>query len=132
MMIRLASAILAIGVAGCAARPGDSCCAPGTAGVLRHVVLFKFKDGAPPDQIRAIEEKFRTLKGRIPGISAFEWGTNVSPEKLDQGFTHCFYVTFPDAASRDAYLPHPAHKEFVDVLRPHLDKVLVVDYVAKE
>ncbi len=99
---------------------------------LRHVVLFKFKDGAPPEAIRAIEEKFRGLKARIPGIADFEWGTNVSPEKLDQGFTHCFFVTFPDAAARDAYLPHPAHQEFVAVLRPHLDKVLVVDYVARE
>jgi hypothetical protein len=28
------------------------------------------------------------------------------------------------------YLPHPAHKAFVDVLMPHLDKVLVIDYWA--
>jgi len=25
-------------------------------------------------------------------------------------------------------LPHPAHKEFVAVVVPHVDKVLVVDY----
>jgi hypothetical protein len=99
--------------------------------VLRHVVLFKFKDGTPADQVRAIEEKFRALKRRIPEIREFEWGTNVSPEKLDQGFTHCFLVTFANAAARDAYLPHPAHQEFVAFLKPHLDKVLVVDYVPR-
>jgi quinol monooxygenase YgiN len=99
---------------------------------LRHVVLFKFKDGATKEQVRDVEERFGRLKAQIPGILAYEWGTNVSPEKLDQGFTHCFFVTFPDAAARDAYLPHPAHKAFVEVLKPHLEKALVVDYVVKE
>lgn len=54
------------------------------AGCLRHVVLFKFKEGAPAERVWALEEKFRSLKERIPGILEFEWGTNVSPEKLDQ------------------------------------------------
>ncbi len=101
-------------------------------GVLRHVVLFKWKDGTPPATVKAIEDSFRALPARVPGIQGFEWGTDVSPEKLAQGFTHCFLVTFPDAAARDAYLPHPAHQEFVELMKPHLDKVLVVDYVARD
>jgi hypothetical protein len=120
----------------------SSCCSvcpggPGGArtadlGVLRHLVLFKWKDGTPPATVKAIEDAFRALPGRIPGIQGFEWGTDVSPEKLAQGFTHCFFVTFPDTAARDVYLPHPAHKEFVELMKPHLDQVLVVDYVAKD
>ncbi|MFN6127640.1 MAG: Dabb family protein, partial [Planctomycetota bacterium] len=35
-------------------------------------------------------------------------------------------------ADRKVYLPHPAHKAFVDVLKPHLDKVQVIDYWAQE
>jgi len=30
------------------------------------------------------------------------------------------------------YLPHQAHQDFVKVLRPVLDKVLVLDYVSKD
>ena len=41
-------------------------------------------------------------------------------------------MTFNDAAGRDAYLPHPAHKEFGKVAGPHFDKVLVIDFVAKD
>ena len=41
-------------------------------------------------------------------------------------------VTFNDTKGRDAYLPHPAHKAFGKVLRPYLDKVLVIDFVAKD
>lgn len=101
------------------------------AGRLRHVVLFKFKDGAAEADIRAVEAAFRALPSKIEAIREFEWGTNNSPEGFAQGFTHCFFLTFDSAAARDAYLPHPAHKEFGASLKPVLDKVLVVDYWAK-
>jgi hypothetical protein len=99
---------------------------------LRHVVLFKFKSEATKEQIEEIVAGFQGLPKKIDGVTAFEWGTDVSPEGLADGFTHCFVVTFKDAKSRDTYLPHPAHKEFVAMLLPKLDKVLVVDYFAKK
>src|SRR5262245_60788891 len=61
---------------------------------LRHVVFFKFKDTATPAQIKQVEDAFRALPSRISVIKEFEWGTNVSPENLNQGFTHCFFLTF--------------------------------------
>jgi hypothetical protein len=100
--------------------------------MLRHVVLFKFKAESTPEQIKAVEDAFRALPGKINAIADFEWGTDVSVENKAEGFTHCFFVTFNSEADRDAYLPHPAHKEFGSVLRPHLDKVLVFDYWAKK
>ena len=102
-----------------------------TEGTYRHVVLFKFKDSATPEQVKKIENAFGELPAKIDSITAYEWGTNVSPEGLADGFTHCFLVSFKDKAGLDVYLPHPAHKAFVDLLKPQLDKVLVVDYVAK-
>lgn len=99
-------------------------------GMIRHVVLFKFKEGTSEADVKKITDAFAKLPEQIAEIADFEWGTNDSPEGLAQGFTHCFLVTFKDAKARDAYLPHPAHKAFVDVLKSHLDKVLVVDYVA--
>ena len=96
--------------------------------MLRHVVLFKFKDSSTPEQIKSVEAAFSALPDKINTIVDYEWGTNVSPENLAQGFTHCFLVTFKNAADRDAYLPHPAHKAFGKVLGPHLDKVLVIDF----
>ena len=97
-------------------------------GALRHVVLFKFKDGTTPEQVRAIEENFQGLPDLIPTIIDFEWGTDVSEENKADGFTHCFLVTFADAAGRAVYLPPPAHKEFVALAGPAFDKVLVIDY----
>ena len=100
-------------------------------GVYRHVVLFKFKDSATPDQIKAVEDAFRELPKKITTITGYEWGTNVSPEGKNDGFTHCFFVTFKDKAGVEVYLPHPDHKAFGALLRPILDKVLVVDYVSQ-
>jgi hypothetical protein len=98
---------------------------------LRHVVLFKFKDESSDEEVQEVVDAFMALKSKISEIEDLEWGTNNSPEGLDQGFTHCFFVTFKSEADRDIYLPHPEHKAFVEVLGPHLDKVLVVDYWAK-
>lgn len=98
----------------------------------RHVVLFKFKGDATPDQVKAVEEAFKALPSKINTIVDFEWGTDVSPEGKNDGFTHCFFVTFKDKAGLEVYLPHPAHKEFGSSLRPILDKVCVVDYVVRK
>ena len=98
---------------------------------LRHVVMFKFKDEAPKEGIEAVEKAFVSLRDSIPLIRSLEWGTDVSTEGINQGFTHCFLVTFASEEDRDAYLPHPAHKAFGDVLKPVIDKVMVIDYWAR-
>jgi hypothetical protein len=108
--------------------PGGSATQAGGSKHLRHVVLFKFKDSSAEADVDRIVAAFRGLPAKIAEIKEFEWGTDVSPEGKSQGFTHCFVVTFASAADRDAYIPHPAHKEFVAILKPHLDKVCVVDF----
>jgi len=114
--------------AACPKTAGSTACCAADTRVLRHVVLFSFKDSATAEDIRKVEEAFRSLPAKIPQIAGFEWGTDVSPEKRNEGFTHCFLLTFRSEADRDAYLPHADHKAFAEALGPHLQKVLVVDY----
>ncbi len=104
-----------------------------TPGVLRHLVMLKFKDGAAADKVKAVETAFVALPSKISAIQDFEWGMNVSPEGLNKGFTHCYLVTFKDQAGLDAYLPHKSHKAFVALLDGLLADggVFVLDYVAK-
>lgn len=99
---------------------------------LRHIVLCAFQSEATAETIALLARQFARLKEDIPGVRHFECGSNVSTEGLDNGFTHCFAITFDDAAARDAYLPHPAHLAFVDQLKPWLDKVQVFDYFPQE
>lgn len=99
---------------------------------VRHIVIFKYKPGTTPDEIRQVTEAFRDLRKKIPGITAFEDGVNNSPEGKNLGFTHVYQLTFEDAAARDAYLPHPDHAKFGELLGKLgvVADVFVVDYAA--
>lgn len=101
-------------------------------GPIRHVVHFKFKADAKPDQIANVVKEFAALKGKIGAVESLEWGTDVSPEGLSKGFTHCWIVTFKNAADRDTYLKHPDHTAFVAILKPVLEEALVVDFVPQK
>jgi Stress responsive A/B Barrel Domain len=97
--------------------------------LLRHVVIFKYKESSSPEDIKKVTEAFVGLKKQISVVKDFEWGVNKSPEHFDQGFTHCYVLTFANEKDRDEiYQKHPAHKAFQEVLKPHMDKVFVVDY----
>jgi len=97
--------------------------------VLRHVVLFKFKEEASEKDVNRLNEAFNALPDAIPVIKDFEWGINDSPENFHQDFTHCYLLTFSSEEDRDSiYAPHPKHQAFGAALQPHLEKVLVVDY----
>ena len=100
--------------------------------LLRHIVIFKFKDDASETDVQKLNNNFNALPEHISVIKDFEWGLNDSPENFHQDFTHCYMITFNSKKDRDSiYTPHPKHQEFVASLRPHLEKVFVVDYWAK-
>ena len=97
---------------------------------LRHLVLFKFNDKVSTDSISIVQKAFSALPNKIPEIRDFEWGIDISVEDLHQDFTHAFLVTFGSVEDRAIYLPHPDHQEFVKMLTPMLEDVLVIDYWA--
>ncbi len=99
---------------------------------LRHLVLFKFKASATKAQIKEIEDGFTTLPSKIKSIKDFEWGLNNSPENPNKGFTHSFFVSFASEEGRQIYLEHPDHLAFVEILKPQLDDLLVLDYWPRE
>lgn len=100
--------------------------------VLRHIVLFKYKPEVTAAQLDEINRAFQDLKRQIPEVRDFERGVNNSPEGLNKGFTHGYLVTFSSEEDRAAYLPHPAHKKFVELLGGKLDEPMVFDYWAVE
>jgi len=101
--------------------------------LVRHVVVFKYKQGTTEEQILQVTNAFRDLKNTIPGIVSFEYGVNNSPEGKNHEFTHVYLLTFVDAKARDTYLPHPEHKKFGALMAKLgiLDDVFVIDYAPK-
>ncbi len=99
--------------------------------MIEHIVLLKLKSGVTKAQTQALHKGLIALqkKGTIPGIESVTAGYNNSPEGKEHGFTWGFTMRFTDLAARDAYLPHPDHKELATtLLRPLVDDVLVFDY----
>lgn len=101
-------------------------------GPVFHVVHFKFKADAAPEAVKKVEVEFAALKQKIEVVQTLDWGTNISPEGLSDGFTHCWVVTFKNEKDRDIYLHHAAHTAFVEVLKLVIEKPLVVDFIPKK
>ena len=94
---------------------------------VQHIVLVKFKAGQD-SRAAALFTALGALKQKLPGRLGYRHGANVSPEGLNQGFTHGFVMTFADAAARDQYLIHPEHEKVKAEFLPILDNVIVFDF----
>lgn len=105
---------------------------PAGARKLYHVVSFKFKADTRKEQIDEVVNAFGDLKKKIKAIKEFSWGTNISPEKHDKGFTHAFILSFTSEKGRDEYLVHPDHQAFGKLVGPVLADVFVIDYWAQK
>src|ERR1700760_1631690 len=68
--------------------------------VLRHAVFFKFKDGTSDEDIKKVVDAFDALPKKIDSIKGYQRGKQFSPIGFDDGYTHCFLVTFEDEAGR--------------------------------
>ena len=100
---------------------------------VKHLVVFEFKPGTTAEDIARIMQGLRELVGVVPGLLDFQGGVYSGPypgaTNLNQRYTHGFVMTFRDAESRAAYLPHPAHVQFKDErLLPHLQDVIAFDF----
>ncbi|KAK3441955.1 hypothetical protein EUGRSUZ_B02214 [Eucalyptus grandis] len=82
-------------------------------GLVKHVLLVRFKDDTTPDQIEELIKGFANLVNLV---------------NLSTGFTHVFETTFESTEGIAEYLPHPAHVESSKRFLPRLEKVLVVDF----
>ena len=95
---------------------------------LVHLVLIKFKKDILLGDFQKITDGAYSLQ-QIEGVLDLNFGENVSPEGLGQGYSHSLTMKFPTAKDRDSiYLPHPVHQKFVKLFVPFTTNVLVYDY----
>jgi len=100
-------------------------------GIVRHVLLGRFRAGTTDELIQTFITAFREMVSKIEGIVAFECGANNSREGMNRNLTHVFIVTFANVQARDAYLPHPEHRKFIEWFVPLniVEELLVIDYI---
>ena len=97
---------------------------------VHHMVMFTWKDGTTAEQQAAIATALTVLKDKVPGVVSLTYGKQNSTEGAAQkhGFQYGLSVVFANAAARDVYVTHPAHLAAIDVLKPQLVDVAVLDY----
>jgi hypothetical protein len=97
-------------------------------GKIKHIALFKFKEGTSEEQINQLFDDILDITENIEVIEDYVAGENNSPEGLNQGYTQGIVMQFADAAARDTYLTHPEHEKIKGLILPHTESVLVFDF----
>ena len=95
---------------------------------LKHIVLFKFKEGVTPEQFEPHFNQLLDLTEEIDGIEDYVFGANNSPQNLSQGYTHGFVMTFADDQVREKYLAHPELQRIRGEVDPKTDGIVVFDF----
>ncbi|WP_432542932.1 Dabb family protein [Kineococcus sp. SYSU DK002] len=110
-------------------------------GLVRHVVLFRYRDEVGAEQRQEVLTRFRALaaspRDGEPYVVSLEAGEQTSPEGAGGGFEHGIVVTFASEGDRNYYVgdpvaPDPAHHDpeharFKEFVGPLLADVLVFD-----
>jgi hypothetical protein len=77
--------------------------------VIRHIVLFRWIDGATPEQVAAVHTGLAGLPAQVPSIRSYAHGPDL---RLSDGpWDYAVVADFDDAEGRQAYLDHPAHDD---------------------
>lgn len=80
--------------------------------MMRHVVMFRFRDGAPANARESIEAGLARLPERIPEIESYRFGADLG---LREGnFDYCLVAEFADAEAFARYVEHPEHRRFIE------------------
>lgn len=97
--------------------------------LLRHMVLFQFKEEASKDQIDAAGEAFLALRDQINVIQDVEWGRGINEPGP---YTHCLLVTTRTEADLQAYGEHPGHVAVGECYGHLVENVVVLDFWTRE
>jgi len=95
-----------------------------TDGHVRRLVWVRLKPNTTLEEMRKFEDAIAALPREIPAIERLEWGTQTNydpakPKPIDPAYrngVYCLLFTFESTRARDAFLSHPAYKEFQSVL----------------
>lgn len=95
--------------------------------VVEHIVCFKMKPSATPEQEERLIAMLRALKGSVPGIVDLSVGKSFTPER-GQGYTIGLVVRFHDKEGLAAYGPHPNHLPVKEYVAEVCEPTLAIDY----
>jgi len=94
---------------------------------IAHIVLFKFKPTATPEQIEKALKDAPKLLSPIEGVLEIIGGENFT--QRSKGYTHGLIVRFIDKGALEKYAPHPIHQQYIkEILDPIREDTLAFDF----
>ena len=97
--------------------------------MIRHVVLWKFKDSAQSaskeENMKLASERLYALRPIIPELRRMEIGADISHTEMSYDL---FLLTeFDSVEDMKIYAEHPAHKEVSKFIRSVIESRVVLD-----
>lgn len=79
--------------------------------MIKHTVMFRFKDDAPEDKKQILLDEYMTFPRKFPTMRNFSFGRNVS--ERDQTYEYAFSVEFESMEQLQDYLSSEEHESHV-------------------
>lgn len=94
--------------------------------MIKHVVMWKFKEGAAEADKLEMKRRLEALKGVVPTLVDIEVGLDLSD--MEASMDMALYSEFKTIEDLAAYASHPEHLKVVEFVKPLVCERAVVDY----
>lgn len=94
--------------------------------MIRHIVMFRFKDSFAPDIRNAWTTGLDAMRGNIPGMLALTHGSDVMG--TDNSWDHVIVADFASRADIAVYNTHPLHEAIKPYSLPNVRDLAYVDF----
>lgn len=94
--------------------------------MLKHVVLYKLKDGSEQAK-RALTEKFLSMRGKIAELIDINAGFDIVCS--ERSYDVALVCTFEDRAALDRYAVHPVHLPVKEYVHSVIQSAHSVDFI---
>jgi hypothetical protein len=97
--------------------------------MIKHVVMFKFRDDKPENkknQLLEVKRALDLLPEYIPEIRTFEVGIN-SIESA-RAYDLVIVSDFDTIEALDVYRDHPSHLDVIEIIAKYKESAISVDY----
>ena len=95
--------------------------------MIRHVVLFRWKEGTTEEAKQAVRDGLADLANAIAGVRRYEYGDDAG--LVEGNFDFAVVADFDDANGYTAYDQHSLHQTLIrERIAPHLAERVAVQY----
>jgi hypothetical protein len=94
--------------------------------MIKHIVMWKFKDGVTAGDKLEMKRQLESLKGVVPALLSIEVGKDIVG--TDASMDMVLITQFHSLSDLQSYAEDPAHQKVVEFVKPLVCGRAVVDY----